>query len=82
MGIKHKRFRIGDLVTRTYMRGLSDEVGIPAESKPYGIVLEVQKSNIKNGSANVLVYWFKDVKLYDEKIRLNNARFLRLINRA
>jgi hypothetical protein len=82
MSIKNKRFRIGDLVTRTYKRGLSDEVGIAAESKPYGIVLEIHPSNLKNGTANVLVYWFKDTNVHVVKARLNNARFLRLVNRA
>lgn len=69
-------------MTRTYKKGLSDEVGIAAESKPYGIVLEIHPSNLKNGAANVLVYWFKDTNIHNDKARLNNARFLRLVNRA
>ena len=82
MGIKNKKFRIGDLVTRVYRSSIGDE--IDAANAPYGIVLEIQRSTLRHGTPNILVCWYKDFQLdpYKTKTRLNNARFLRLISRA
>ena len=82
MGIKNKKFKVGDLVTRVYRSSVGDE--IDAASTPYGIVLEIQPSTLKHGTPNVLVCWYKDnhINSYEIKTRINNARFLRLISRA
>ena len=90
MSIKKQKFQVGDLVTRTYkaysigdpLLGDDNDIQKYTIPQPYGIVLEVRESTNKNGSANILVYWFKDTNIYTEKARLNNARFLRLVNRA
>jgi len=88
MSIKNKKFKVGDLVTRTYRAYsigdplLGDDIEKQYIPQPYGIVLEVRESPSKNGSPNILVYWFRDTNIYTEKERINNSRFLRLVNRA
>jgi|TARA_Y100000310_G_scaffold316339_1_gene367936 hypothetical protein len=91
MSEKTTKFKIGDLVTRTYRAYtlgdplLNDDRDPQAPQfikQPYGIVIEVRESTNAGGPPNVLVYWFKDAKVYTNAARLNNARFLRLINRA
>lgn len=91
MSIKNKKFKVGDLVTRTYRAytlgdPLLDDDRDPQAphfiKQPYGIVLEVRESTNKDGPPNVLVYWFKDAKVYTNPARLNNSRFLKLVNRV
>ncbi len=82
MGFKNKKFKVGDLVTRVYRDSIGEE--IDAANTPYGIVMDIQPSNLKHGTPNILVCWYKDVHIdpYKSQLRLNNARFLRLISRA
>jgi len=50
---------------------------------PYGIVLEIKRNQFKNGKYNdvsAVVYWFKEDNPHAEKKRVNNARFLKVIN--
>jgi hypothetical protein len=84
MSIKNKKtqkFQVGDLVTRTYKARQEPHVGerLPV---PYGIVMEVRESTKNMVYPNVLVYWFKDVSVYTHPARINNSRYLRLVNRA
>ena len=84
MSIKNKKpqkFQVGDLVTRTY-KAQHRDADRERRPDPYGIVMEVRESTSKRAPPNVLVYWFKDNSVYTHATRINNSRFLRLVNRA
>ncbi len=77
--MSHK-LKPGDLVTRTYDYQI-DSIVLGTRSQPYGIVLEIIDGPIGRDKAqNVTVYWFKDVPPHTNKTRVNNSRFLRLVN--
>jgi hypothetical protein len=76
---RRSRIRVGDLVTRTYDYTI-DSIPDAAKQQPYGIVLEIKANQFKDNNESVVVYWFKEANMYAEKKRVNNARFLKVVN--
>lgn len=76
---RRSEIHVGDLVTRTYDYVI-DSIPDAANQQPYGIVLEVKADQFKDNSESVVVYWFKEASVTAEKKRVNNARFLKVVN--
>ena len=76
------RIKVGDLVTRTYDYVVDSipEASHPNHHRPYGIVLEIKQHQLKDRNQSVVVYLFKEGNAYAEKRRVNNARFLKVVN--
>ena len=76
------KLHVGDLVTRTYDYTVDSipEVSRQLQQKPYGIVLEIKSNDFKGNNESVVVYWFKEESAYTKKRRVNNSRFLRVVN--
>ncbi len=79
-----QKIHVGDLVTRTYDYTVDfiPEASHPNHRRPYGIVLEVKSNQFKDSNQSVVVYWFKEENQYAKKRRINNSRFLRVVNSA
>ena len=73
------KLHVGDLVTRTYDYAI-DSIPEAANHRPYGIILEIKRNQFKDNSESVVVYWFKEDNPYAAKKRVNNARFLKVVN--
>jgi len=76
---RRSEIHVGDLVTRTYDY-VTDSIPDAANQQPYGIVLEVKANQFKDNNDSVVVYWFKEASVNAEKKRVNNARFLKVVN--
>jgi len=76
---RRTEIRVGDLVTRTYDYTV-DSIPDASKQQPYGIVLEIKANQFKDNNESVVVYWFKEASVNAEKKRVNNARFLKVVN--